>query len=166
MERPKADWFNLNKPAEFDPDSDWIGEIYQGRFVGAIYNAEEAPTMFGDLRDDGASFVAWLPFRQRFDKMGRVIESFGPDRIKVAVAAWEDKTKWARELKHLGYRYEKHDSDDDPLCLAAEAAARNPVFKTTINVTLAIRKSLRRYLGIEPTESGSKPGSQKRRKLR
>jgi hypothetical protein len=38
----------------------------------------------------------------------------------------------------------------DPLCIAAEAALRSPVFKTTINPTLAIRKALRRYLGIEP----------------
>ena len=28
--------------------------------------------------------------------------------------------------------------------------ARSPLFKTTINLTLAIRKALRRYLGIEP----------------
>lgn len=168
LERPKADWFDSNKPAEFDPASDWLLEIYQGRFVGAIFNAEEAPTMFGDLRDDGASFVAWFPFRRRFHQMGRVIESFALDRpgLYDAAAAWEDPTEWYRELKRLGYKFEKHDTDDDPLCLAAEAAARSPVFKTTINATLAIRKSLRRYLGIEPTESSSKPEFQKRRKPR
>ena len=46
-----------------------------------------------------------------------------------------------------------HDGDDDPLSDAAEAAARSPLFTTTINVTLAVRKALRRYLGIEPALS-------------
>jgi hypothetical protein len=45
----------------------------------------------------------------------------------------------------------KHDTDTDPLCIEAEAAARSPLFKTTINISLAVRRALRRYLGIEPT---------------
>jgi hypothetical protein len=27
---------------------------------------------------------------------------------------------------------------------------RSPILKTTVNITLAVRKALRRYLGIEP----------------
>ena len=70
------------------------------------------------------------------------------------LAAWEDRTKWAREHKLLGYKYEKHDRDDDPLCKAAEAATRSPDFKVTVNITLVIIKALRRFLGIEPATSG------------
>jgi hypothetical protein len=65
------------------------------------------------------------------------------------VAGSEEPTKWRKELQSLGYEYEKHDPDTDPLCIEAEAAARSPLFKTTINITLAVRRTLRRYL-IEP----------------
>ena len=61
-------------------------------------------------------------------------------------------TDWNREF--LNYRYENHEAEDDPLRVTAEATARSPLFKSTINVTLAIRKALRRYLGIEPAVSG------------
>jgi hypothetical protein len=70
------------------------------------------------------------------------------------VAQGEDPSnwpkKWIKELDRFGYQLEHHESKTDPLCMAAEAALRSPVFKTTINPTLAIRKALRRYLGIEP----------------
>ena len=70
------------------------------------------------------------------------------------VAEGEDPAKWTKkwikELHPFGYRFEHHEGRTDPLCIAAEAAVRSPVFKTTINPTLAIRKALRRFLGIEP----------------
>ncbi len=52
--------------------------------------------------------------------------------------------------KFLDYRYECHDGDDDPLARMGYAAAWHPIFKTTINMTLAVRLALRRYLGLEP----------------
>ena len=39
--------------------------------------------------------------------------------------------------------------------LEARAAARRPIFKTSINITLAIRIALRRYLGLEPAAIGA-----------
>jgi hypothetical protein len=155
VKRPKADWFTADRPAEAEPESDWLVKIYERRFVGAIYSAKEGPTIFGDLRKDGASFVAWCPLRRRAYPMGRVIDAFIrqlPPTTVEAVAEWENPTKWTKELKDLGYEYEKHDEDHDPLCIAAEASIRSPLFTTTINVTLPIRKALRRYLGIEPAE--------------
>jgi hypothetical protein len=149
VKRPKADGF-----AEADPKSDWLLKIYERRFVGVIYSAKQPPTIFGDLREGGASFVAWWPFRQRASRLGRVMEAFlqGPPPANLTfVAEWENPTKWPKELKSLGYRFEKHNDHHDPLCIAAEASTRSPLFTTTINVTLAIRRALRRYLGIEPT---------------
>jgi hypothetical protein len=58
----------------------------------------------------------------------------------------------SRENSPARQRY--HGTDGDPLGIAAEATARGPVFKTTVNVTLAVRKASRRYLGIEPIVPG------------
>ncbi len=155
VKKPKADWFSPDKFAEADPKSDWLLKIYERRFVGVIYSAKQPPTIFGDLREGGASFVAWWPFRRRTNGMGRVIEAFLqelPPTTVDAIAARENPTKWPKELKSLGYRFEKHKEDHDPLCIDAEASIRSPTYMTTVNVTLAIRKALRRYLGIEPAE--------------
>jgi hypothetical protein len=87
--------------------------------------------------------------------MGHVIESFLQERAPATaafVAEWENPTKWPKELKSLGYRFEKHNEDHDPLCINAEASIRSPTYTTTVNVTLVIRKALRRCLGIEPAE--------------
>jgi hypothetical protein len=159
--KPKADWFDPGKPAKADLESDWLIEIYEGRFVGVKYNAKDEPTIFGDLRKEGTSFVAWFPFRRRVHWMGNAIEAVAqelPARIVDFITKSEDPTKWAGQLKLLDYEFEKHDRDDDPLCIAAEATARGPLFKTSINITLAIRKALRRYLGIEPAMPVSASG--------
>jgi hypothetical protein len=161
LKHPKVDWFSPDRPAKADPESDWVIEIYERRFVGVIYNPKERATIFGDLRNGGANFVAWFPFRQRIPLMGTATEVLLqelPRRFVHFVAEWEEPTKWSKELKRYGYTYEKHDRDDDPLCISAEATARSPLVKTTINVTLALRRALRRYIGIEPTELGSKIG--------
>jgi hypothetical protein len=67
------------------------------------------------------------------------------------IAEWEDPSKWLKELHGLGYRFENHDGEADPLWVAAEVAVRSPILKTTVNITLAVRKALRRYLHLEPT---------------
>jgi hypothetical protein len=110
-----------------------------------LYNTNEGPTIFGDLRNDGAKFVAWFPFRRRVHRLGTVIEAFAQEmspRIVEFIAEWENSTRWPKDLNALDYKYEKHDTDDDPLCIAAEAAARSPLFKTTINISLAIPEGL------------------------
>jgi hypothetical protein len=155
VRQPIVDWFDPEIPATADPAIDWLIEIYDGRYVAAIYNSSHEPTIFGDLRDDGARFVAWFPFPRRSRITGGAVGEMAckllPDRRLIDfVEDWEEPTKWRKELKSLKYEYEKHDADNDPLCIEAEAAARSPLFKTTINITLAVRKALRRYLGIEP----------------
>ena len=66
---PKADWFDPDKPAQADPANDWLIEIYEARFIGAVYNIRgepgRAPFIYADLRDEGTTFVTWLPFRQQ-----------------------------------------------------------------------------------------------------
>jgi hypothetical protein len=159
VERPMVDWFDPLKPVKTDAEVDWLIEIFDGRFVGVRYDSgKDAVTIFGDLREQATRFVAWLPLPRRDQFAGGAIERMaqelrGDGLIKI-VAEREDPAQWTKksikELHRSGYRFEHHQGTADPLCIAAEAAVRSPVFKTTINPTLAIRKALRRYLGIEP----------------
>ena len=163
LEQPKADWFDPDKPAKADPENDWLIEIYEGRFVGIIYSGEDEPSIFGDLRDEGTHFVFWFPFHRQAQVSSateEIARALLPYKIGDIVPKWEDPSIWSDRLDpdFLDYQYEDHGSDGDPLVIAAEAAARSPLFKTTVNVTLAIRKALRRYLGIEPAVPASEMG--------
>jgi hypothetical protein len=119
---------------------------------------KDAITIFGDLRDNATQFVAWLPFprRDQFAEgaLGRIAQMLRGDGLIKSVAEREDPSRWTRksigELHRFGYQFEPHAGKTDPLRIAAEAAVGSPVFQATINPTLAIRKALRRYLGIEP----------------
>jgi hypothetical protein len=152
LQRPMVDWFDPLKPAMAEPDTDWLVEIFDGRFVGVRYEARQGPvTIFGDLREQATRFVGWLPFRR--DQFGGgaierlAYELRGPGFVKF-IGDHEDPAKWRKELHRLGYRLENHEAD--PLCGAAASAVRSPIFKTIVNVTLVVRKALRRCLGIEP----------------
>lgn len=156
-ERPATDWFNPDQPAKPDPDSDWLVEIYDGRFVGCSYGAKTAgsPVIFGDLRHERATFVAWQPSHHRTQVNGSPIAQLAEEllpyhRFVDFVAAWEDPEKSRRGRALLGYADETHRVTDDPLRLLAEATAQNFAFKTTVNVSLAIKKALRRYLELDP----------------
>jgi hypothetical protein len=156
VQQPIVDWFDPDKPTTANPETDWLIEIYDGRYVAAIYdcNAKNGPVIFGDLRKEGARFVAWLPLLRRNRITGGAIGEMAGKllpyhRFTDFVADSEEPTKWRKELQSLGYEYEKHDPDTDPLCIEAEATARSPLFKTTINITLALQKALRRLIGIE-----------------
>jgi hypothetical protein len=164
VKQPRVNWFDANTPAEADPQTDWLIDVYENRFVGVRYRAEDEPAMFGDLRRERTSFVAWLPLHPRAHFMRSAIAELAKERLPSSnrfvdfVVEWEDPTKGSKELGRLGYGFEKHDTNDDPLRMAAEAAVRSPVVATTINITLAIRKALRRYLGIEPAAPGYEMG--------
>jgi hypothetical protein len=162
-QRPMADWFDPIKPAIAEPDTDWLIEIFDGRFIGVRYDARKGPvTIFGDLREQATRFIAWLPFLRRDQFAGGAIERMaqevrGASFVKF-IADYEDPSKWLKGLHGLGYRFENHDGEADALRVAAESAVRNPIFTTTVNVTLAVRKALRRYLGIEPAAPISEIG--------
>ena len=155
LQTPMADWFDPLKPAAAEPETDWLIEIFDGRFVGVRYDARKGPvTIFRDLHEQGTRFVGWLPFLRRDQFAGGAIERLaqevrGAGFVKF-IADYEDPSKWLKELRGLGYRFENHGGDADALGVAAGYAARSPIFRTTVNVTLAVRKALRRYLGIEP----------------
>jgi hypothetical protein len=155
LQRPRADWFDPVKPTTAEPDTDWLIEIFDGRFVGVRYDAREGPvTIFGDLREQATRFVAWLPFLRRDQFAGGAIERLaqevrGAGFIKF-IADYEDPSKWLKELRRMGYHFENHDGVADALSVAGQSAVRSPIFRNTVNVTLAIRKAVRRYLGIEP----------------
>jgi hypothetical protein len=95
-----------------------------------------------------------LPFLRRDQFAGGTIERLaqevrGASFVKF-IADYEDPSKWLKELRRMGYHFENHDGVADALCVAAESAVRSPIVRTTVNVTLVVRKAVRRYLGIEP----------------
>jgi len=149
-----VDWFDPGKPAKADPKTDWLVEIYDGQFVGAIYDTGE-PLIFGDLREKGTKFVAWFPlhWRPQFNEATEeIVKELLPYRFVEFVAEWENPLKSSAERHLIDYKVEKH-TDRDRLHIAAEAAVRNPEFKTSINISLALRNALRRYLRIDPAGS-------------
>jgi hypothetical protein len=172
LQRPMADWFDPLQPAIAEPDTDWLIGIFDGRFVGVRYDARKGPvTIFGDLREHGTRFVAWLPFLRRDQFAGGAIERLAQE-VRGAgfvnfIAEYENPSKWLKKLHGLGYHFENHDGEADALCVAAESAVRSPIFRTTVNVTLAVRKAVRRYLGVEPpppnleSENGYEASSRK-----
>jgi hypothetical protein len=154
IERPLVDWFDPLTPAKAEADIDWQVIIFDGRFVGVQYDTSKAVTTFGELRQQSTQFVAWMPFPRPDKLAGGAIERIARERrgdgfIKF-IAEWEDPSKWLKQLRRIGYRFEHHDHETDPLRMAAQAAVRSAVVKTEINVTLAVRKALRRYLNLEP----------------
>jgi hypothetical protein len=158
-QKPLVDWFLPGNPATANRETDWLIEIYDGRYVAANYDCtiEDGSAIFGDLRHDATRFVAWLPAVRRPPFRGGGIEKIAdksfPEKFVDFIADWQDPAKWTKELKDLNYEFEEHDAASDPLRDAAQAALRSPLFTTTINVTLALRKALRRYLGVEPAAS-------------
>jgi hypothetical protein len=151
---------STRKPAQVDSANDWFVEIYDGRFIGGNYKVPGQPDellLYADLRDEGTNFVTWLPFdeqRPAFDPRRKAF-------VDAFTAKWHPRAVWADRLDpgFLSYRYEDHQAESDPLRLAAEAAVRSPLFKSTINVTLAVRKALRRYPIRKSTSSVSCAGS-------
>jgi hypothetical protein len=159
LKEPKFDWFDPDKPASADQKLDWLIEIYERRFVGLAFSTEYPPLIYGDLRNEGTSFVSWYVFHQLYHLSGpaeKIAEALAPYKIGDFIPKWANPYSWSDRLDpgFLDYRYENHDADDDPVRIAAEASVRSSVFKIAVNVTLAIRKALRRYLGIEPGAPG------------
>jgi hypothetical protein len=153
-EEPRTDWFDPRKPTHIDPANDWFIEIYEGRFIAGSYKVPGQPDellLYADLREEGAVFVSWLPFQEQRPVFNLARKRF----VDAFRAKWDHPIVWADRLDpgFLSYRFENHQAEDDPLRLSAEAVARSPLFKSTINVTLAVRKALRRYLGIEPASA-------------
>jgi hypothetical protein len=160
LRRARAEWFDPSKPAHVKPSNDWWIKIYDRRFVGIAYSRNDQPNIFGDLRDGCARFVAWVPHHNKTQftqsRIAKLAIEWAPsgERLPDVVAEWEKPTKSTKELRSLGYEYEKHPADD-PLRRAAEATVRNPLSTTTINISFAIKRAIRRYLGIESGVSKS-----------
>jgi hypothetical protein len=157
LRRPRLDWFDQSRPARAESDRDWVLKIYDGRYVGINYGPKPTTAIFGDLRNAATRFVAWVPLHQVNEFVGCAIEKLAREfrqNPAHAYVAWEDPAQWSRELNLLGYAYEHH-GENDPLRIRAAATVPCSLFTTNINVSLAIRKALRRYLGIEPAEGES-----------
>jgi hypothetical protein len=155
VDQPRMHWFDANELAQPDPHADWLVDIYDGSFVGVRYQVQDDPVIFGNLREERASFVAWLPLHPRAQFERSAVAQLAQERLPIPnrfadfVADWEDPKKWSKELKQLGYEFAELPATD-PLRASANLSIQSPVIVTTINVSLAIRKALRRYLGLEP----------------
>jgi hypothetical protein len=144
LEAPRFDWFDPDKPATADPKNDWLLEIYDGRFVAQVAQEGRLKHVYGDLRKAGTEFVSWWPFHAQLNSFPSL------DTDTDTSPKWEGRRLWADRIdpKFLNFHFERHDTDDDPLMYEGYAAAQRPIFKTSINITLAIRLALRRYLGL------------------
>ena len=149
LETPTRDWFDCDKPAMTDPDTDRLLEIYDGRFVALVFKGQDEPLIYGDLREEGTAFVSWWAFQSHTSAVFSTDADVAPK--------WEDPRSSANRIdpKFLNYQFEHHDDETDPLMREARAVAQRPVVKTSINITLALRLALRRYLGIEPAAIGA-----------
>jgi hypothetical protein len=149
LETPWFDWFDPDKSAAADPDNDRLLEICDGRFVALALKQRSEPLFYGDLREAGTQFVSWWAFQSHTSAVFSTDADVAPK--------WQDPGSPANRIDpdFLNYQYEPHDGETDRLMLEARAAAQRPVFKTAINLSLAIRLALRRYLGIEPEAIGA-----------
>lgn len=153
---PRANWLDADRPAEADPENDWLLEIYEGQFLVAHYKSpgiEDLTFIYADLREEGTKLVLWLPFHDERP----IFDTDFKQLVHTVTAKWELPDAWSDRVdtKFLDYHYEDHSADDDPLRLVGEAAARSATFTITINLTLAVRKALRRYLGLEPAATSN-----------
>ena len=59
----KPIWFDPDKPAKPDPQTDWLVEIYDVVLSGHhLRRKKTSHRFYGDLRNEGTSFIAWFPF--------------------------------------------------------------------------------------------------------
>ena len=141
------DWFDPSKPAIAEPDDDWFIEIIECRFVGVRLPRHMEPMIYGDLREGGALFVSWFASHS-------IVKHFpNGKRSRSGQPKWGDRANASDRLSpaYLRYTFEDHRAPNDPLRLAAATAFRSPTFKLSVDVSLVIRKALRRYLGLEDT---------------
>ena len=146
---PRANWYDPDRPAQADHD-DWFLEIYDRRFISALYKIPDRADerfIYADLRDDGAKLVLWVAFHETRPVFNVPLKQF----VDTFAAKWEQPNAWSDRLpsKFLDYHFEDHSADDDPLRLRAEATARDATFTITVNLTSAVRRALRRNLGLD-----------------
>lgn len=148
---PLRNWFEPDYPAEPE-DADWLIEVFDARFVACVYGSRQSPmpVMFGDLRNDRTVFVAWHPLPERAQVIQRLVDDYPEWRHLIDfVTGWENPENFSPELKELGYRREMLPAKAR-LRLVAKNVAHGFISKSSINISLALRKALRRYLELEP----------------
>ena len=161
VQQPKTDWFDPDRPAQPEPEDDWLIEIFEARFVTVSFGLDDGLSVYGDLRDEGTTFVCWFPAHRLYGTATDEAASTGTSPVAYkSLAKWESPMDWADQLaaRFLDYKFEDHSADDDPLATAAGVTLRSPIFKTSVNASLAVRKAVRRYLGIEPMSDQRKEG--------
>ena len=150
---PRVDWFDPNRPSKADPEYDCLIDIFDARFVGFRWRNHN-PWIYGELRDDGRQFVSWYPFhRQNFVHEQIFYDDTAfKEFYETSLPKWDFRAETADkiDLNFLDYSFENHSADDDSLRIAAQTVMQNPVVKTSINISLAVRTVLRRYLGMDP----------------
>jgi hypothetical protein len=155
LAEPRADWFDPTKAARAEPDNDWLIEIADGRFVAVRHGVAGEPAIFGDLRNDGSDFVHWFTL----DAYWETRDPGEPGEAEMG-APWHQRiADWTKQVSAEGktdalkdHRFEDHSGDSDPLARAARNSFCNPVSKISVNLSLAVKKALRRYLKIDESQ--------------
>ena len=144
-------WFEPDCPAKSEV-ADWLVEVFDARFVACVYGSAKrpVPVIFGDLRDDQTAFVAWHPLPERAQVIQRLVDEYPEWQNFIDFVTGGDNPEASSpQLRELGYRWETL-PPKARLRLAANNVAHGFISKTTINISLALRKALRRYLALEP----------------
>lgn len=133
--------------------------IYDGRFVGLVSGPKHM-FVYGELKEKGTRFVSWYPFHADFTitaATDEIKEKLLPYEVGTPVPKWESPSPTSNRLDpdFLNYEFEEHDEESDPLRQLAEFTARNPVFVSRINVTLAMVRAIRRYLHLDDADPAS-----------
>ena len=154
LRKANASWFNPARPAAVDPKADWHVQIHDRRFVSVVYRPAEKPVVFGDLRDEGTRFVAWVPHnaKSQFVRsvVARLAMEWAPsgDRLPDVVSEWEEPTKW---LENSGVSVTSSRNIQRTIrcaeLLKPQSAIRSPP-RPLISASL-LDGAIRRYLGIE-----------------
>ena len=89
IQQPKDRLVRSGQAPKGRSENDWLIEIYEDRFVGIVCGGEakDKPSIYGDLRDEGTSFISWFPFHGQAEvssaskKIARGLLPTGPAKL-------------------------------------------------------------------------------------
>jgi hypothetical protein len=91
---------------------------YEGRFVGGQIRSQKRTSDFWrSARNRHELRIAWFPNDARAQFASSLTAELAQERLPSGarstdfVLEWEDPTPWSKDLRLLGYKYEKHGRD-------------------------------------------------------
>lgn len=129
--------FAPEKPPVAELEWDWSIEVLNGRYVAV--QAKDGPDVFGELSPDKTAFYWW-------SHCTTGVSGISPDTDKV-----HSKHEYDRSMSDemMTFSFIDVSSDNEK---RAQFAAKNPVTKISVNVSLALKKALRKLIHIDQPE--------------